>query len=280
MSSSGATEVFGACPLAKKAGGTDSETGQIGMLKIEGLRVSIGEAEVLKGVNLVMGNGQRHVLLGPNACGKTTLALAILGHPAHKVTGGSMVFDGEDLTRKSIHERARLGIGLTYQSPPDIRGVKLADLIRLMAGGEPWDPLTEPEETVATPFLHRVGLDPTAFLTRDVNVGFSGGEKKRSELAQVFAMKARLMLLDEPDSGVDIDSVKLIGTQINTAVDELGSSVLVITHHRHILQYLQPDMVHVMYDGKIVSSTQPEETLPEIEAHGYQGYVRQVLGGV
>lgn len=250
------------------------------MLEIEGLRVCIGEAEVLKGVDMVVPSRETHVLLGPNACGKTTLALAILGHPAYRLTGGSMVFNGDDLAGRSIHERARLGIGLTYQSPPEIRGVKLADLIRLMAGSEPWDPFTEAEETVATPFLHRVGLDPTAFLTRDVNVGFSGGEKKRSELAQVFAMRARLMLLDEPDSGVDIDSVRLIGTQIGRAVDELGSSVLVITHHRHILEYLQPDMVHVMYDGKIVSSTQPGETIPKIEAQGYERYVRQILGEV
>jgi len=255
------------------------EKGRLNMLKVEDLRISVGGAEVLRGVNLIIGNKQTHVLLGPNACGKTTLALAILGYPAYKVTGGSIVFDGQDLVGKTISERANLGVGLAYQNPPEVRGVKLRDIIRLIAGSEPWDPLVEPEERVATPFLERVGLNAGSFLTRDINLGFSGGEKKRSELAQVFAMGVKLMLLDEPDSGVDIDSVKLIGTEIGRAAEELASSVLVITHHRHILQYLKPDVAHVMYAGRIISSGEPGEIISRIEEEGYERYAREILGG-
>lgn len=249
------------------------------MLKVQNLRVNVGEAEVLKGVNLTIGEKETHVLLGPNACGKTTLALAILGYPAYKVTGGSIVFNGQDLTGKDISERANLGIGLAYQNPPEVRGVKLRDIVRLIAGSEPWDPLIEPEERLATPFLERVGLNAGSFLTRDINLGFSGGEKKRSELAQVFAMRAKLMLLDEPDSGVDIDSVKLIGTEIGKAAKELASSVLVITHHRHILQYLEPDIAHIMYDGRIIISGEPKAIISKIEEEGYEKYARKILGG-
>jgi len=249
------------------------------MLEIENLWVSTGEKEILKGVGLSIGDGETHVLLGPNACGKTTLALAILGYPAYKVTSGSIVFDGQDLSGKTVSERAKLGIGLAYQNPPEVRGVKLRDIIRLIAGGEPWDPLVEPEERLATQFLERVGLNAGSFLTRDINLGFSGGEKKRSELAQVFAMRAKLMLLDEPDSGVDIDSVKLIGTEIGKAAKELGSSVLVITHHRHILQYLKPDVAHVMYAGRIISYGEPRGLISKIEQEGYERYAREILGG-
>lgn len=249
------------------------------MLNIENLWISTGDKEILKGVELAIGDGETHVLIGPNACGKTTLALAILGYPAYKVTNGSIVFDGQDLIGRDISERAKLGIGLAYQNPPEVRGVKLRDMIRLIAGGEPWDPLVDPEETLATPFLERVGLNAGSFLTRDINLGFSGGEKKRSELAQVFAMRAKLMLLDEPDSGVDIDSVKLIGTEIGRAAEELGSSVLVITHHRHILQYLEPDVAHVMYAGRIIICGEPREIISKIEEEGYERYARETLGG-
>ncbi len=166
---------------------------------------------------LSIGKGETHILLGPNACGKTTLALTILGYPAFRVTAGSVMFDGHDLAGMSIAERARLGIGMAHQNPPEVRGVKLRDILRLIAGSEPWDPETEPEEKVASSFLEKVRLDAGSFLTRDINLGFSGGEKKRSELAQVFAMKAKLMILDEPDSGVNIDSIKVIGPQIGEA---------------------------------------------------------------
>jgi len=243
-------------------------------LLIKDLHVNVGEKSVLHGVNLKIEKKEIHVLMGPNACGKTTLALVVMGYPAYRITRGQIVFDGHELSGKDVSERAKLGIGLAYQNPPEVCGVKLRDLIRLLAGKGPWDPLKEPEESFATKFLGRVGLNPESFLGRDINLGFSGGERKRSELAQIFAMKPRLMILDEPDSGVDIDSLKLVGREISKVVIELGSSVLIITHHRHILQYLSPKVVHVMYNGRIVSSGEPEVLTPEIEEKGYEGYVK------
>ena len=247
------------------------------MLEIKDLWVRVDRKEILKGINLTVGDGETHVLMGPNACGKTTLSLAILGYPAYKVTKGAILFDGQDLAGKDISERAKLGIAMTYQSPPEVRGVKLRDIIRLIGGEEPWNPLLEPEEIFATHFLQRVGLDSASFLTRDINLGFSGGERKRSELAQVFAMKPKLMILDEPDSGVDIDSLKLVGMEISKVVEELGSSVLTITHHRHILQYLKPDIAHIMYGNQIINSGDPDLLISQIEEKGYEGYAREIL---
>lgn len=247
------------------------------MLEVKNLWVSVNEKEVLRGVNLTIEDGETHALMGPNACGKTTLALAILGYPAYKVTRGSIIFDEQNLVGKNIPERAKLGIALEYQNPPAIRGVKLRDIIRLIGGKEPWNPLSEPEEGFASQFIERVGLDPKSFLTRDINLGFSGGERKRSELGQVFAMKPKLMILDEPDSGVDIDSIKLIGREISKVVEELRNSVLLITHHRHILEHLKTDVAHIIYDGRIISSGNPKEIISKIEEKGYEGYAKEIL---
>jgi len=247
------------------------------LLEVKNLHVNVGTKEILHGVNLQIDRNEIHVLMGPNACGKTTLALTIVGYPIYKIVKGTFFFNGENLAKKNISERAELGIALAYQNPPEVRGVKFRDIIRMIIGKEPWNPLVEPEERFATKFLESVGLNPKSFLTRDINLGFSGGERKRSELAQVFAMKPRLMILDEPDSGVDIDSLKLIGQKTSTVVKQLESAVLIITHHRHILQYVKPDMVHIMYEGRIVSSGEPEELISRIEREGYEGYVKELL---
>lgn len=246
------------------------------MLEIKDLGVNVNGKEVLKTVNLEIDDIETHVLLGPNACGKTTLAFAILGHPAYDVTKGSIIFNGQDLQGKGITERAKLGIALAFQNPPAVRGVKLVDTIRLAGNKDPWNFSSKSDEEYATKFIEKVGLDPRSFLTRDINLGFSGGERKRSELAQVFAMKPKLMVLDEPDSGVDIDSVKRVGKEISKAADEFESSILVITHHRHILQYLRPDLAHIMYGGRIIGSGDPELLIPEIEERGYEGYAREI----
>lgn len=248
-------------------------------LIVKDLSVLVNGKAVLHDVSLTIEGGETHVLLGPNASGKTTLALTIMGHPAYKVTKGQILFDGQDLADKSIAERAKMGIAIAYQNPPEVRGVKLRDIIRVAAGKEPWDPFKEAEETVASRYLAMVGLDPASFLGRDLNIGFSGGERKRSELAQVFAMRPRLMILDEPDSGVDIDSLRLIGGRTGRVIKELGSSVLIITHHRHILRYLEPDVAHVMYEGRILSTERPEVIIPAIEELGYEGYVRELSRG-
>ncbi len=165
------------------------------MLEVKNLWVSIagdGEKEILKGVNLRIREGETHALLGPNACGKSTLAMAILGYPQYKVKEGSIHFDGKNLAGKSIYERAKLGIALAYQNPPAVRGVKMRDVIRFSAGKSPWNPLLEKREEFSIKFVKRAGLD-ASFSERDVNLGFSGGEKKKSELAQIFALRPKLI---------------------------------------------------------------------------------------
>lgn len=247
------------------------------MLDVKDLWVSVAGKKVLRGMNLTIRDGEIHALLGPNACGKSSLALTIFGYPQFKLERGSIIYDGEDLSRKSIYERAKLGIALAYQNPPEIRGVKMRDVIRLSAGKSPWNPLLSEKEEFSNNFIKRAGLD-ASFSERDVNLGFSGGEKKKSELAQIFAMRPKLMILDEPDSGVDIDSLKFIGNELSKAIDEFGSSALLITHHRHILQYLRVDVAHIMYEGRIIGSGEPEEVIPKVEELGYEGYMREIKG--
>jgi Fe-S cluster assembly ATP-binding protein len=238
------------------------------MLEVKDLNVSVDDKEILKDIELTIKKGETHVLMGPNACGKTSLVMAILGFPRYRVTSGKIFFKGEDITGKEISERAKMGIASAFQTPPEVRGVKLRDILKF----------TSKDEDAPIYYLQRVGLDPFSFLSRDVNLGFSGGEKKRSELAQVFSMRAELMILDEPDSGVDIDSLKLIGNEIRKTTDELGSGVLVITHHRHILQYLKVDLCHIMYEGRIFISGPPQEIVPLVEEQGYEEYIKG-LGG-
>lgn len=243
------------------------------LLEIRDLYVSIEDRKLLKGIDLTIGKGETHVLMGPNASGKTTLVLTLLGYPTYKITKGKILLKGEDLIKKDITERARLGVALAYQTPPEVRGVKLRDILSFIARKSSGD---LGKEEKATSFLQRVGLEPTSFLSRDINVGFSGGEKKRAELAQVFAMRPELMILDEPDSGVDIDSLKLIGSEIRKVVEELRSGVLAITHHRHILQYLKSNFCHIIYDGKILISGPPEEIVPFVEELGYEKYIKRL----
>ena len=246
------------------------------MLTIENLHVEVEGRRVLRGITLSVGRGEVHAIMGQNASGKTTLALTLAGFPQYKVVCGRIVLDDVDITYKPINERARLGLAVAFQNPPAIRGIKLRDVIRLCMDVKPWNPLEEPEEKYATPFLKMVGLEPEKYLHRDLNVGFSGGERKRSELAQVFAMRPKVMVLDEPDSGVDVDSLKLLGTSIKRYVEENKCAVLVITHHRHILQYLKPSLVHVIHDGVIALSGLYEEIVPQIEAMGYAELIAKV----
>ena len=246
------------------------------LLRIENLHVSVGKEEILRGINLEVKNGETHVLMGPNASGKTTLVFTLIGYPSYRVTQGHILFDGEDIVSLKIDERARLGIGIAFQHSPTIRGVKLRDLLRLCAGLELWDPSKEPRELFASKILKEVGMNPGLYLNRDVNVGFSGGEKKRVEVAQIFALRPKLMIFDEPDSGVDIDSLKLIGNRISSLAAKLGSATIVITHYRHIIPYIKPGVVHVLYDGRIVSSGNPDKIIEKLEKLGYEGYVKNL----
>lgn len=225
------------------------------MLEVKDLWVGVDGKEILKGVDLVIGDRGKHVLFGPNGVGKSCLAMTIMGIPTYRITKGNIFFNGKDVTTLPINERAALGIGMAFQNPPAIRGVKLGDFLTLCGG--------DVDKHLEKSFLDR------SFKDRDLNLGFSGGERKRSELAQLFAMEPELMLLDEIDSGVDINSLGILGKELNSFLSERSS--LIITHHGYILKYLKPDMAHVLLNGRIVRSGDFNEILHEIEGNGFEG---------
>jgi len=245
------------------------------LLEVDNLHVSIENKELLKGVTLDVDTKDVVAVMGHNASGKTTLALTLAGFPLYKVTGGSIRFLGEDITGKTIDERARMGMALAFQSPPAIRGIKLGDFISLAGGVNPWTPKPGDDTQLAKKMLEKVNLEPSLYANREINVGFSGGERKRSELAQIFAMRPKLLVLDEPDSGVDIDSLKVVGESLEEYYSSHDCAVIIITHHRHILQYLMPNKVHIMSNGRIVMTGGYEELVPKIESMGYERLIKE-----
>ena len=230
------------------------------MIKIKDLHIQVRGRHVLKGINLNIKKGERHVLMGPNASGKTTLALTIMGFPQYKITHGEITLGGKSLNNLSIDERARLGIVLALQSPPkvDINFGGFIDEIEAKFDSEI--------------DFSKFGEEVEHFKYRNLNDGLSGGEKKRSELIQISAMRPKLIVLDEIDSGVDIDSLKLVGE----ILDEREESMLIITHYRHILNYLRADKMHLLGLGKILVSGHPEKILDGIERYGYREYLRKL----
>ena len=238
----------------------------IRLLEIRNLYVSIGGKQVLKDVNLRIGPGETHALFGPNGTGKTTLLNAIMGLPRYQVDSGSILFKDQDITRMSMDRRARLGIGMAFQRPPAIRGLKLKDLIKIIS------PTADGDKILRQ-------MDFESFGNRDVNRGFSGGEVKRSEMVQLLAQQPDFTMLDEPDSGVDLENIKLIGeaidtlTQKDTRPSARTKSGIIITHFGHILDYMKTDRAHVMLGGSVVCSGDPKEILEQIKANGYEGCV-------
>ena len=236
------------------------------LLVIEGLHVRISDREVLKGVDLTIAEGETHVLLGPNGSGKTTLLNTILGMPDYEVTSGRISLHGIDLAPLTIDERARMGIGVAFQRPPAVRGVKLRQIMAMAAGGE----LTE----------ERLGaicdeLELGDMLDRDVNAGFSGGEGKRSELGQLLAQRPDLALFDEPESGVDLDNIAVVGGAIQhllkgTVASDPKRTGLIITHTGHILRYVNADVGHVLYEGRLACSGNPLDLIGDIGRQGYE----------
>lgn len=233
------------------------------MLKIVDLHAKAGEREILKGVNLTVNEGETCVLFGPNGSGKSTLMATIMGYSTIEVTSGQILYKGEDITRMTVDERAKMGIGMMMQRPPNIFGVKLGDLIK--ATSENGDEILKDADS----------FKMDAFLDREVNVGFSGGEIKRSELLQLTAQKPELILLDEPESGVDLEIIDLIGNKtrdlLNYGKNEVGRHVssLVITHTGQILNYIEADTAYIMRSGRIVSQGKPMEFLKDIRENGY-----------
>ena len=236
------------------------------LLLIEDLHVSIGGREVLRGIDLAIEAGETHVLLGPNGSGKTTLFNTLVGIPGYTVTQGSITFKGTDLLSMTIDERARAGIGVAFQRPPAVRGVRLRQVMEVASAG------TGGPERIAE-IAEQVAV--TAMLDREVNLGFSGGEAKRSEMAQLLAQQPDLALFDEPESGVDLDNIAVVGGAISHLLKgDLASdrprAGLVITHTGHILQFVNADVGHVLYDGHLACQGNPLDLIDDIAGHGYE----------
>jgi Fe-S cluster assembly ATP-binding protein len=243
-------------------------------LEIKNLVVSIDGNRILKGVNLTVGEGEIHAIMGPNGSGKSTLALVIMGHTAYTVEEGDIIFEGESILPLKADERAKKGIFLAFQHPFEIDGVKVSQMLWKAVQGMGWKVSPMEFRKFLRESYGRLKMEE--FIDRYLNVGFSGGEKKRSEVAQLLTLKPKLAILDEIDSGLDIDAVKLVGEEITRAKKENPQlSLLIITHYQRILNFIKPDFVHVMVDGRIVKSGGFELSL-ELEEKGYESLLKEV----
>jgi Fe-S cluster assembly ATP-binding protein len=243
------------------------------ILRIRNLRAKVAEegTEILHGVDLEVPAGEIHAIMGPNGSGKSTLAKVIAGHPEYEVTEGSVIFRGEDVLEMEPDERSKAGIFLAFQYPVEIPGVSIANFLRTakqahMPEGEELDLFDFQDELLDR--MRLLDVDPS-FAERPVNDGFSGGEKKRNEILQLAMLKPALAVMDETDSGLDIDALRIVSQGVNTLKEEDPQmSVLLITHYQRLLNYIKPDVVHVMVDGRIVRTGGPEVAL-ELEEEGY-----------
>lgn len=245
-------------------------------LKIENLHVSAGGTRIVRGLDLQINGGEVHVIMGPNGTGKSTLAMALMGHPRYEVTAGSLTLDEQDLLEMRVDERARAGLFLAMQDPSEIAGVSNANFLRLAVNAR------EGREVPVLPFhrgllakMQELGIDPS-FADRTLNEGYSGGEKKRNEMLQMALLKPRIAILDEIDSGLDIDALKAVAKAINDMRSEqLG--VLIITHYRRLLDHIAPDHVHVLKNGRIVRSG-GKELADLLEEKGYEAVAGEGAG--
>ncbi|MBW2600614.1 MAG: ABC transporter ATP-binding protein [Deltaproteobacteria bacterium] len=243
------------------------------MLQVEDLQVKIDDKEILKHIDLTINPGETHILFGPNGSGKTSLLMTLMGYPQYRITGGRILFKGEDITNMPVNERAQLGIGISYQRPPTINGVKTRQMVEICAAGK----------IDAAALAKRVNFSD--FLDRDINAGFSGGEIKRSELLQLTAQDPDLFLFDEPESGVDLENISLIGGTIRQLLqrdfkvntrksrkelhNERTKMGLIITHTGFILDYLTADKGQVLYNGVLTCASNPREIFQCISEVGY-----------
>lgn len=245
------------------------------LLKITDLHVSIADegTEILRGVNLEIKEGEIHAIMGPNGSGKSTLAKVLSGHPAYEVTSGSVVYRGEDLLELEADERARAGVFLAFQYPMEIPGVSIANFLRLAVQAK--NPDEELDifdfQEMLTERMELLEMDPS-FALRSVNDGFSGGEKKRTEILQLAMLEPTLAVMDETDSGLDIDALRIVSNGVNKVFSERPEmSILMITHYQRLLDYIKPHFVHVMAEGRIVESGGPDLAL-KLEESGYELY--------
>lgn len=234
------------------------------LLEVKNLTVKVEGKEILKNLTFNLKEGKSHILFGPNGSGKTTLISTLMGLPGYDVVSGQIFFRGTDITNKTVDERAKLGIIVSFQNPPEITGVKLGDLLKLCLGKSATDEFT-PEENAQIEAFRL-----TNFLNRDVNVGFSGGERKRSEILQLIFLKPQLLLLDEPDSGVDVESLKMISTAIQKYVESTGSSALIITHKGDIMEQIKASYGCILLSGQFHCFKDPMRIYDDIKSLGYE----------
>ena len=235
------------------------------MMQIEGLKASVDGKPILKGVNLTIKPGEIHAIMGPNGAGKSTLAKVLAGHPAYEVTGGSVTFEGQDLLELDPEERAHLGVFMSFQYPPEISGVT-TDRFLFQAVNSKEEMSREVFEELLAKKMAQVQA-PESFKERDVNEGFSGGEKKKSEILQMAMLDPKLAILDETDSGLDIDAMRVVAEGVNALMTP-EKSLLMITHYQRLLDYIKPDYIHVMIDGQI-KRTEGREFALQLEEKGY-----------
>jgi Fe-S cluster assembly ATP-binding protein len=244
-------------------------------LEIKGLTVSVatedGPKEILRGVDLTVKSGETHAIMGPNGSGKSTLAYSIAGHPKYTVTGGTVTLDGEDVLSMSVDERARAGLFLAMQYPIEIPGVTMSNFLRTAKTAiEGEAPKLRHWVKDVKQAMTDLRIDP-AFAERNVNEGFSGGEKKRHEILQMQLLKPKMAILDETDSGLDVDALKIVSEGVNHAKETTDVGIMLITHYTRILRYIRPDHVHVFVDGRVVEQGGPE-LADRLEEEGYDRY--------
>jgi Fe-S cluster assembly ATP-binding protein len=242
------------------------------ILEIKDLQACINDNKILKNLNLTINKGEIHAIMGPNGSGKSTFSKVLVGHPAYEVLGGDIIFKGSSIIDLDPEERSHLGLFLAFQYPIEIPGVSNEDFLRLAYNAKQkflQQPEIDPIEffSIITKKLELVDMSPT-FLSRNVNEGFSGGEKKRNEILQMILLDSEVSILDETDSGLDIDALKVISKGINTFMNK-DKAIILITHYQRLLDYVQPNYVHVMQNGKIIK-TGTAELAKELEAKGYE----------
>ncbi len=242
------------------------------MLEIKNLKVNIEDKEIIKGLNLTVNKGEVHAIMGPNGTGKSTLASVIAGNPIYQVTEGEILYKGEDLLEKSIEDRAKEGIFIGFQYPVEIPGVNMSNFMRTAVNEKRkykgLDPLSAAEFIKLMNEKKQLVNLKSNMISRNVNTGFSGGEKKKNEIFQMAMLEPSLSVLDETDSGLDIDALKVVSNGVN-ALRSKDSATILITHYQRLLDYIVPDFVHVMFEGKIVKSGDKSLAL-ELEEKGYE----------
>jgi Fe-S cluster assembly ATP-binding protein len=238
------------------------------VIEIQKLSVEAGGTEILHEINLAIDQNETFALFGPNGSGKSTLMNAIMGIPQYKVTHGRILFRKKDITHLSITERVKLGIGVSFQQPPEVKGVTLLNMINICLGKKPQTALDEPTMTLVRTFQME------KFLSRNINENYSGGEKKRADLLQVLLLKPTFLMLDEPDSGVDLVSLKMISEEIFKYIKKNKASALIVTHQGEVLNYIKAKRACILVEGRNYCFHSPLKILRDIRKNGYQGCIQ------